>query len=44
MKFTKPRFWDLKRPTFIAYLLTPLTVFVCINNLLLSLKKKKKIK
>lgn len=41
MKFNKPKFWDLKKPTFIAYLLIPLTIFVRINNLLLNLKEKK---
>ena len=40
MKFLKPKFWDKEKPSFIAYLLYPFTVFIKINNLI----KRKKIK
>ncbi len=41
MNFRKPKFWDIKNPTFLSYLLLPLTIFIEINNFFLSLKKKK---
>ena len=41
MKFVKPKFWDLKKPNLIAYLLYPFTIFVRISNLILNLKKRK---
>ena len=47
MKLKKPKFWDLKRPNLISYLLLPLTIPLRINNLLLkyrSTKKANKIK
>jgi tetraacyldisaccharide 4'-kinase len=47
MKLKKPKFWDLKRPNLISYLLLPLTIPVRINNLLLkywSIEKTDKIK
>ena len=47
MKLKKPKFWDLKRPNLISYLLLPLTIPLRINNLLLkyrSTKKTNKIK
>ena len=47
MKLKKPKFWDLKRPKLISYLLLPLTIPVRINNLLLkywSIEKTDKIK
>ena len=47
MKLKKPKFWDLKKPGLISYLLLPLTIPVIINNLLLkyrSIKKTEKIK
>ena len=47
MKLKKPKFWDLKKPGLISYLLLPLTIPVIINNLLLkyrSIKKTDKIK
>ena len=43
MKFKKPNFWDYKKPNFIAYLLSPLSLIVKINNLILNIKPKKKI-
>ena len=43
MKFKKPKFWDYKKPNLIAYLLTPLNLFIRINNIILNIKPKKKI-
>ena len=40
MKFKKPKFWDYKKPNFIAYLLLPLTLPIILNNFLLTKKKK----
>ena len=42
MKFKKPKFWDYKKPNFIAYLLTPLCLIFKINNIILNIKPKKK--
>ena len=42
MKFKKPKFWDYKKPNFIAYLLTPLNLIIGINNIILNIKPKKK--
>ena len=42
MKFKKPKFWDYKKPNFIAYLLTPLNLIIGINNIILNVKPKKK--
>ena len=42
MNFKKPKFWDLKEPNLISYLLLPLTLPIKINNLLLDFKSKKK--
>ena len=42
MKFKKPKFWDLKRPNLISYLLLPLTIPVRVNNLLLEYQSKEK--
>ena len=47
MKLKKPKFWDLKRPGLISYLLIPFTIPVRIYNILLkyrSIKKTNKIK
>ena len=44
MIFKKPKFWDLKKPNILAYLLLPLTVVISINNILLNFSKKKKYK
>ena len=41
MEFKKPKFWDLKKPNFFAYLLLPLTIFVRINNFSLNFSRKK---
>ena len=42
MILKKPKFWDLKKPNFLAYLLYPLTIFVKINNIISSFIPKKK--
>ena len=44
MNFKKPKFWDLKRPNLIAYILLPFTIIIFINNILLNLLKKKRYK
>ena len=42
MRFKKPKFWDLKKPNFLSYILMPFTIPVKINNILLNLKSLKK--
>ncbi len=42
MKMIKPKFWDLKQPSLISYLLLPFTLVFEINNFLLKFKTKKK--
>ena len=42
MILKKPKFWDFKKPSFFAYLLYPLTIFVEINNIISNLIPKKK--
>ena len=42
MILKKPKFWDLKKPNFLVYLLYPLTILVRINNIISSLIPKKK--
>ena len=47
MKLKKPKFWDDKKPSFLSYLLLPLTFPIIINNFFLKKNKKnsnKKIK
>jgi len=44
MFLKKPKFWDLKRPNLIAYILLPFTIIIFINNILLNLFKKKRYK
>ena len=47
MKLNKPRFWDYKKPNFIAYILLPLTFFILVRNFFtkkFSKKKNDKIK
>ena len=44
MKISKPKFWDLKKPSYLSYLLLPFTVPLIVNNYFLSLKKNKKNK
>ena len=41
MNLKKPKFWDYKKPNFLAYLFLPLTIPIKINNFLLNLKKQK---
>ena len=38
MKIKKPKFWDYKKPNYIAYLILPLTL---ITSLINTLKKTK---
>ena len=43
MNFKKPKFWDYKKPNFIAYLLFPITLLLTLNNLLLKIYPKKNL-
>ena len=40
MNFKKPKFWDLKKPNILSFILLPFTIIFKINNFLLNLKKK----
>ena len=42
MILKKPKFWDLKKPNFLVYLLYPFTICVKINNIISSFIPKKK--
>ena len=42
MNLKKPKFWDLKKPNYLAYLLLPLTIFIKINIFISNLYPKKK--
>ena len=42
MKINKPIFWDKKKPNFLTYILSPLTIILKINNIILKLIPKKK--
>ena len=42
MQLIKPKFWDLKKPNLLSYLLLPFTIPIRINNVLLDLKSKRK--
>ena len=42
MNFQKPKFWDYKKPNYIAYLLFPITLLITLNNFLLKIYPKKK--
>ena len=44
MQLKKPKFWDYKKPNYLAYLLLIFTFPLLINNYLLNKKKKKKNK
>ena len=44
MNFKKPKFWDLKKPTFLSYILLPFIVFIKINNFFLNCFPASKIK
>jgi len=44
MKLNKPKFWDDKKISFLAIILLPLTIFIAINNLILSIISKEKSK
>ncbi len=41
MKFKKPEFWDLKKPTLISYLLIPFTLPIYIKNIFLNKKSQR---
>ena len=42
MILKKPKFWDLKKPNFLVYLLYPFTIFIKIYNIITSFIPKKK--
>ena len=42
MKFKKPKFWDLKKPNLISYLLLPFTLPVLLSNFFLKFKSTQK--
>ena len=42
MNLKKPKFWDYRKPNFIAYLLSPITLLITANNFLLKIYPKKK--
>jgi len=47
MEISKPKFWDIKKPNYLSYLLLPFTLPIIINNFFLRFKKtrtNKKIK
>lgn len=44
MKFKKPKFWDQRKPNILAYLLSPFTLIIKINNLFLNSKSKEKFR
>ena len=43
MKFKKPKFWDYKKPSFISYLLLPISILIKSINLLKIFITKRKI-
>ena len=44
MDLKKPLFWNLKKPSFLSYVLIPFTILMILNNFILKIKKKKKFK
>ena len=42
MNLNKPKFWDLRKPNYLAYLLLPLTILIKINIFISNLYSKKK--
>ena len=44
MRLKKPKFWDLKKPNFISYLLAPLTLPIIISNFIRNFTPKQKSK
>ena len=42
MIFKKPNFWDLPKPNFISYLLTPFSLPIILRNFLVKFIKKEK--
>jgi tetraacyldisaccharide 4'-kinase len=43
MKLKKPKFWDYKKPNFLAYFLLPFTFPIIVNNFFLNLKENNNI-
>ena len=43
MNLKKPFFWDKTNPTFLSYLLFPITIIYITIGLILNLKSKKKV-
>ena len=44
MNLHKPKFWDFKKPNFLAYLLLPLTLFLRANIFFLLFIQKKNLR
>ncbi len=44
MKLYKPKFWDDKKKSILTFILLPLTIFIIINNFILSITSKEKSK
>ncbi len=40
MNLLKPKFWDLKKPNLLSYLLIPFTIPIILNNVLINFLKK----
>ena len=43
MQFKKPKFWNFKKPNFLAKILLPFTIVLILNNFILNLKRKTKL-
>ena len=43
MNLKKPKFWDFKKPNYLAYLLLPLTILIKINIFISNLYRKKNL-
>ena len=41
MNFKKPKFWDLKKPSLLSYILLPFTLIFSLNNFFLEFRSKK---
>ena len=44
MNLKKPRFWEIKKPNFLVYLLLPIAILIQLLNLLKNNQKKTKFK
>ena len=42
MKLKKPKFWDLKKPNLLSYLLLPFTIPIILSNILINFLTKTK--